>query len=63
MNTERDEELGGSHPGEPLPITVPKLRNPSYKIEGCQHTTDPNGFLVDAEDKPTGRRCACWETD
>jgi len=63
VNTEPYEDLGGSHPGQPLPIKVKKLRNPGYQSEGCVHTTDPNGFMLDADSKPNGDRCACWEVE
>lgn len=57
MNTERYEELGGSEPGKPLPLKP--LRNPGYKPEGCKHTTDPNGWLMDGDGNLTDR-CPCW---
>ncbi len=34
---------------------------PRPSLDGCEHTSDPNGWLMDADGVITGK-CPCWNT-
>lgn len=55
-------DLGGQ-PGTPRPkpkrVHKPHRDVGDWPSDGCQHTTDPHGWLMDGDGNITGK-CACW---